>query len=142
MLWPKSDHKPTLERKHGKLPTITTSLVIGSLSSIIGIGGAVLIIPYLTRQGISIHRAIGTSALLTCPLAFSAAIGYMLAEDAGDSTIGLVHIPALISITLTGGIFAFIGARVAGKLPTGVLKKVFGILLLMVAANLVRHLVK
>ena len=50
--------------------------------------------------------------------------------------MGYVYIPALIGISLTSIFLAPVGARVAHRMPVGALKKMFALLLLILAAKL------
>src|SRR5207249_4823694 len=52
------------------LELIGAGTVIGLLSSLIGIGGGSLTVPYLTLRGIDIRRAVGTSAACGMPIAW------------------------------------------------------------------------
>ncbi|MCV5246459.1 sulfite exporter TauE/SafE family protein, partial [Escherichia coli] len=63
---------------HGAIGNITVGSVIGSVSALVSISGAGLIIPYLVQQNFEVKRAIGTSAAIGFPIALSGSLGYML----------------------------------------------------------------
>ena len=60
---------------HGAIGNITVGSVIGSVSALVSISGAGLIIPYLVQQNFEVKRAIGTSAAIGFPIALSGKIG-------------------------------------------------------------------
>ena len=115
---------------------------IGGLSAILGIGGGGLMVPYLSRRGMAMRFAIGTSAFLGFPLSLSAALVFIL--RGGDSGIpdswGFVYWPALAGVAVFSALFAFLGAAATGKLPDIILRRVFGVLSLILALRLLASL--
>ncbi|MFW5426021.1 MAG: sulfite exporter TauE/SafE family protein [Methylophagaceae bacterium] len=116
--------------------------VVGIISSLVGIGGGTLIVPYLVMANQSIKRAIGTSATCGLPIAISAVTGFILfgQEQEGNTLIGeagFIYWPAFWGIISTSSLFAIVGVKLAKKLPMMVLKQLFSIVLLMGAVYLV-----
>lgn len=111
--------------------------VIGFISSLVGVGGAFISIPYLVWGNVKIHNAVATSAALGFPLAAAGTVGYVLAgrNVAGlpEGTIGFINLPALATIALASMITAPLGARTAHKLNTKPLQRIFSLLLLALA---------
>jgi len=105
-------------------------LLAGTLSGLIGIGGATLIIPALlyffkTNQ----HLAQGTSiAALLLPVGLLAAVKY---HQAGN-----VNIPFAIVIALGFLVGGLIGATLAQPLPADLLRKLFAGYLIVIALQL------
>ncbi|MGI9296669.1 MAG: sulfite exporter TauE/SafE family protein [Gammaproteobacteria bacterium] len=120
-----------------------TGAAVGGVSSLLGIGGGVFYTPLLTGRGMPVKRAIGTSALINSPLAFSAAAGYVaggLAENSLPAgSLGYVYLPATGGIAAFSMIFAFVGASLTAKLSDRVLRRIFGA---MAAALALRLLLK
>lgn len=110
--------------------------VIGIASAIFGIGGGSLTVPYLTRYGVVMQKAVGTSAACGLPIAIAGALGFMLfglQEDINvPNTIGFVHIYAFLGISIMSFFTAKVGAKVAHILSPQLLKKCFAILLTVV----------
>ncbi len=110
--------------------------VIGIASAIFGIGGGSLTVPYLTRYGVVMQKAVGTSAACGLPIAIAGALGFMffgLQEDVNvPNTIGFVHIYAFLGIASMSFFTAKVGAKVAHILSPQLLKKCFSILLFVV----------
>lgn len=113
---------------------------IGLVSGVMGIGGGTLTVPFLTWRRVPLHQAIGTAAAAGFPIAVAGTCGYLfsglaLAASPPDS-VGFVHVPAFVGLTVTSVIAAPLGARLAHRLPTGPLKKVFALLLYVMGGKL------
>jgi uncharacterized membrane protein YfcA len=100
----------------------------GVLSGLLGIGGGIILVPALVLLvGLTQQKAQGTTLIfLTAPFGLLAALTYYQSGYV-DFTIA-----AFIGIGFFFG--AFLGAKVATNVPNIVLKKVFGVALLLVAA--------
>jgi uncharacterized membrane protein YfcA len=114
--------------------------LIGLVSALVGIGGGTLTTPYLLWNAVSIRQAIGTSAACGLPIAVFGSIGYVIAGlDAGqlpDGSSGYIYWPAWLGIISTSMLFAPLGARLTGILPDRTLKRVFALLLVLVATRM------
>ena len=125
---------------HTALPSKPKQLaaggVIGIASAIFGIGGGSLTVPYLTRYGVVMQKAVGTSAACGLPIAIAGALGFMLfgMQQQVDvpNTIGFVHIYAFLGISIMSFFTAKLGAKVAHILSPELLKKCFAVLLTVV----------
>lgn len=110
--------------------------VIGIASAIFGIGGGSLTVPYLTRYGVVMQKAVGTSAACGLPIAIAGALGFMIfgiqKEINIPNTIGFVHIYAFLGIASMSFFTAKLGAKVAHMLSPELLKKCFSILLFVI----------
>ncbi|WP_085246757.1 TSUP family transporter [Gilliamella mensalis] len=51
----------------------------GLLAGMFGVGGGVLVVPFLQRCGVDMRKAIGSSAAFTVPVAIGGVIGYIIA---------------------------------------------------------------
>lgn len=113
-----------------QVPYIILGLVAGTLSGVLGVGGAVILIPALIYIfGFSQHLAQGTSlAAMVPPIGLLAALHYYYN--------GNVKISAAILICIGFFFGGFIGAEIAHKLSAPLLKKLFGTLLLLVALRM------
>jgi uncharacterized membrane protein YfcA len=102
---------------------------IGTISAIIGIGGGTMTVPFLSWCNVAIHKAVGTSAACGLPIAIGGTISYLVlgwgntALPAGSA--GFVYGPALAGIVVTSMLFAPLGAALAHRLSTVVLKRAF-----------------
>jgi len=105
-------------------------LVAGVLSGLVGIGGGTIIIPALVFLfGFTQHKAQGTTlALLVPPIGILGAWTYYKQ--------GFVDLKAAMFIVLGFFLGGLLGARVAVGVPDTVLRKVFGVYLLVVAVQM------
>ena len=129
---------------HRSLPS-TTGLatsggVIGTISSVMGIGGGSMTVPYLLWCNVSMREAVGTSAACGFPIAVAGVIGFIIGglDNTGlpDWSLGYVYLPAMLCIISTSVIFAPIGAKLAHRLPIQTLKRIFAIVLLLVGLKM------
>lgn len=110
--------------------------LIGWLSSIFGIGGGSLSVPYLTWRRIQMQQAVATSAACGLPIAVMGALTNVW-EGWGNAQMpewsaGYIYLPALVGIVLTSAFFAKVGAKLAHRLPALILKRIFAVFLLCV----------
>lgn len=110
---------------------IIIGIVAGILSGLFGIGGGIIIVPALMfLAGFDQLKAQGTSlAVLLPPVGIMAFIQYY--------KNGHVDIKAGILIVIFLLIGSFFGAKFAQMLPMNVLKKSFGVLMLLIAVKMI-----
>ena len=135
------DKKPKPSRHlPGPVAMFGIGNVIGVISSLVGIGGGVLSVPFMIACNISIHRAIGTSAAIGFPIAIAGTLGYVVnglaVPDLPSLSVGYVYLPALIGIVISSVLTAPVGVRLAHSLPVKRLKRVFAGLLLVVGTKM------
>ncbi len=113
---------------------------IGMASSIFGIGGGSLTVPFLNWAGLPMKQAVGTSAACGLPIAIAGALGFAwFGQDVAnlpEGTIGFVHIIGFFCISAASFITAKFGAKLAHQLPAATLKKSFGVLLIFAGGQL------
>lgn len=114
---------------------------IGVVMSLIAGGGGALAVPYLIWCNIELKKAIGTAAAIGFPIAVSGTLGYVVAgwnvQNLPDWSIGYVYLPAMLAAVTTSSLTAPLGANLAHRLPTRILKRTFAGLLLLVAARMI-----
>jgi len=105
-------------------------IITGVMAGMLGIGGAIIMIPALVfLLGISQQSAQGTSlAVMLPPVGIIAAYNYYKA--------GHVNIKFAIILAVCFLVGSYFGSKLALNLPQSVLKKIFGVLLLLVAARM------
>lgn len=115
--------------------------VIGFVSSLFGIGGGSLTVPFLTIVKVSMKNAVGTSAACGLPIAVSGVLTYLVRgySEPGlpSGAVGFVFLPAFIGIVVTSTVFARWGARLAHRLPGELLSKGFALLLFVIGVRFV-----
>ncbi|HSG04709.1 MAG TPA: sulfite exporter TauE/SafE family protein [Marinobacterium sp.] len=131
---PKSQSKTT-----GKPELVAAGSFIGAASSLFGIGGGTLTVPYLSYRGVEMRQAVGTSAACGFPIAFVAAIAYgiagMDAQGMPDYSFGYIYLPAFFCVGLASSQFAKLGAKWAHALPQRRLKQIFALFLFVVGVR-------
>lgn len=118
--------------------------IIGWVSSLVGIGGGSLSVPFMVWCNMSMHNSIGTSAAIGFPIALAGAAGYAANGLAAGAlppwSLGFVYLPALAGVSLASVVTAPIGARLAHSLPVAKLKKSFALLLIVMGTKLLTTL--
>ncbi|MGS2721581.1 sulfite exporter TauE/SafE family protein [Paraglaciecola aestuariivivens] len=134
---------PTSSTSKFSLPPSLAGFGIGGISTVVAIGGGVLVVPYLTSKGLTIRRAIGSSSAVGFAIAISGTIGYAINGHLGaeqlsqnEQVIGFVHIPTVIIVSIFGLIMAPLGAKLSNTLPLAVLKKIFAVLLVCLSIKM------
>lgn len=109
---------------------IVIGIITGIMAGMLGIGGAIIMIPALVFiLGISQQTAQGTSlAVMLPPVGILAAYNYYKA--------GQVNIKFAIILAVFFLVGSYFGSKLALTLPQNILKKVFGVLLLLVAIRM------
>jgi uncharacterized membrane protein YfcA len=132
-----------LEDRTKPAPTTTTrrmiAVFIGVLCSVLGAGGGTMLIPFFLRCELSMREATATSTACSVGISFVLTICFMflgMSVVQLPSSTGYIYWPAFIGIAGCSILFAPLGAAIAHKLPTSVLKRVFGIFLLLVAIDM------
>ncbi len=122
----------------GAAGTFAMGGLIGLLSSLVGAGGAFVSVPFMTWCNIKIHDAVGTSSALGFPIAFAGTVGYVWAGQGlpqmPPGSIGYLYLPGLIIIATASMLMAPVGARTAHRMDIRPLKRVFAVVLYMLAA--------
>ena len=106
---------------------VVIGIAAGLLSGLVGIGGGLIIVPALIFfLGFSQKTAQGTSlGILLLPIGILAVINYYKADHVDIKTVWLVAVGFI-----AGGFF---GSKIALSLPQETVKKIFAIVLLLVA---------
>jgi uncharacterized membrane protein YfcA len=140
-------NRPVLASRLLPGPTGMTVIgaLIGGLSSLVGVGGGSLMLPFLIWCNMTMRQAIGTSAAAGFFIAAAGTVGYM-ASGSGmpmrpAHSIGYVHLPAVAGIAIVSMLAAPLGAWLSHQLPVKTLKKGFAVLLLLINAKLLNSLI-
>ncbi|UNM95477.1 sulfite exporter TauE/SafE family protein [Ignatzschineria rhizosphaerae] len=95
--------------------------IIGFISSFVGIGGGVMIVPVLSKIGYQMKNAIASSSAIGMFMAAAGATSAVIngwgVANVPENSIGFVYYPAVIGLSLTSVIFAPIGAKLVYILP-------------------------
>ncbi len=113
---------------------------LGLLSSLVGIGGAIMSVPFMTWNGIPITRAVGTASALGLLISVPGTIGYIIlgsrVADLPPLSLGFISLPAVILIVPSALLLSPYGVRAAHRVKKDTLRKVFALLLLFVSLKM------
>lgn len=137
-----TNKKPKPTRHMPGFPGMTAAgLGIGLVSSLVGIGGGTLSVPFMVWHNMPMHRSVGTSAAIGFPIAVAGSLGYIVnglhTPNLPEYSLGFLYLPALVGIVLISVCTAPLGAALAHKLPVDKLKKSFSFILFVVAIKMV-----
>ncbi len=135
------DKRPHASRQLPGFPGMTGfGTLTGWISSLASIGGGTLVVPFLLWCNLPIRSAIGTAAAIGFPIAVGGTLGYISVgtqvEDLPDLHLGYVFLPALFWVALATMLTAPCGAKAAHSLNVGLLRKLFAVLLIVLATKL------
>ena len=110
---------------------IVIGLLAGILSGLVGVGGGILMIPLLIMfLGLTQHQAQGTALFaMLPPIGILAAINYYKEE--------VVKWEYAIVIAFTFVIGGYLGSKLSLSLPPQMVRRVFGIIMLLGAIKLI-----
>ena len=132
--------KPAGEKPLPGQPGVSVvGVVIGGVSSLIGIGGGALTGPWQLWHGIRAQNAVATSAACGYPIAIAGSLAFVvLGLDGGppSGALGYVHLPAFAGIAIASAVAAPLGAATVHRLPPATVRRLFGVFLLAVGLRM------
>lgn len=110
---------------------ILIGLMAGLLSGLIGIGGGVVMVPlFIFLLGFSQHQAQGMSlAVMLPPVTLLAVLNY--------NKMGTINWKLALVVSLCFVIGGFLGSKMAVKIDNNSLRKIFGIIMLIIAVKMI-----
>ncbi len=119
---------------------------LGTFSSLLGIGGGTIAIMVMTLCGRSIHRAVGTASGVGTLIAIPSAIGFAIIGQHEKGlpwgSLGFVNMPATLAIASMSILTAPLGVAAAHWLEPRMLKRVFGVYLIVISMVMFRNALK
>lgn len=124
----------------GGVGTAGAGTFVGLVSGMAGIAGGNVIIPLLVASNVPMQNAVATSITLALPIATAGTIGFVYAgwHSLGLPawSLGYVYLPALLGIATFTFLSVPFGVALSHRLPAPRLKRIFGLLVLLVAARI------
>lgn len=126
--------------KDSKATHRIAALIVGYISSLMGVGGGSLTVPTLVAFGQTMHKAVGTSAAIGVAIALSGTLGFLISgwgvSDLPPFSLGYINVVALVLVGALAALFAPLGAALAHKMSPARLKYVFATFLVAVGLNM------
>jgi uncharacterized membrane protein YfcA len=115
-------------------------VIIGFLSSLMGIGGGTFTVPLIVLMGISVHLAIGTSAAFGLIISFFGTLGFAYSGypylGLSWPNFGYVQLDIALWLALTSFLGASIGANLTHRLDHILLQRIFAFFLIIIALKM------
>ena len=110
---------------------VLIGIIAGMLSGLVGIGGGLVIVPALVYfLGMSQHSAQGTSlALILLPVGILAVLSYYKQGHIDMKIVGLLAIGFVVG--------SYFGSKIALGLPQETIRKIFAVLMILVAVKMI-----
>jgi len=132
---PKPQH-----RLPGSFGMLGIALLIGGKSGLLGVGGGALTIPFLARSNVLMRNAVAISVACGLVVAIVGSLSVMLTGSNEANmpaySSGYIYWPAFLGVASMSPIFAQLGAKLSGKLPVKLLKRIFGVFMLFIAIRM------
>lgn len=120
--------------------------VIGVFSSLMGIGGATISVPWMAICRVPMHTAVGTASALGILIAIPAALGFIVigwqAEGLPPFSLGYINFLAWPLIIPASVLAAPWGAKLAHSVSVDRLRKIFAWFLVIIAAKMMWEAVR
>jgi uncharacterized membrane protein YfcA len=114
--------------------------LVGLASALVGAGGGFISIPLMSFCNVPMRQCVATSAALGLPIAVSGTLGFLIGGWGKDQlpalSLGYIYLPALVGIVAGTFITVPVGARLAHSIPVPRLKKVFAVILSIMAVKM------
>lgn len=103
--------------------------ITGILNGLFGAGGGTIIVPFMVfLLGIEDHKAHATAISIILPLTILSSLIYI--------KNGIVDIPLTLNVTIGSVIGGYIGALLLNKVPIKILRKLFGIIMIIASIRI------
>ena len=122
----------------GRLAVTGTGFGIGTVSSLLGIGGGSMTVPWLLWHGQRVQNAVATAAACGYPISIAGTLGFVILGDSTSTalTLGYVHLPALAGVAVFSVMGAPLGVAAVHRSSPLLAKRFFAAFLLLVAVKM------
>ena len=132
-------NKNKIDLKFNLLQRTTLGFSVGFVSSLMGIGGAIMNVPILKFVGFTINKAIGTAASIGFLISVFGTLGFLISgiivKTNAILSIGFINIPAFLIFIPITILMAKIGATMVHKIKKELITKLFGMFLIIIASR-------
>lgn len=111
---------------------ILFGVLVGALSSLLGVGGGIFLIPIFLGYHISLHNTVASSSASTLATALIGTVLYLFigyGKQTSPNTIGYIHVPAFLLMGISSLFTTSIGVKLSQVLSPHITKQIFAIVL-------------
>ena len=131
--------KTKIKLKFTLLQRTFLGFIVGFVSSLMGIGGAIMNVPILKFVGYTINKAIGSAASIGFLISVFGCLGFLVSGILIQSdlplSVGFINIPAFLIFIPITIIMAKVGATTVHKMKRELITKLFGFFLIIIASR-------
>ena len=131
--------KTKIKLKFNLFQRTVLGFIVGFVSSLMGIGGAIMNVPILKFVGYSINKAIGSAASIGFLIAVFGCIGFLISgifiKTNIPLSIGFINVPAFLIFIPITILMAKVGATAVHKIKREIIAKMFGLFLIIIASR-------
>ena len=131
--------KTKIRLKFTLLQRTVFGFIVGFVSSLMGIGGAIMNVPILKFVGYTINTAIGSAASIGFLISVFGFLGFLvsgiLIKTDIPLSVGFINIPAFLIFIPITVMMAKVGASTVHKMKREIIAKLFGIFLIIIASR-------
>ena len=131
--------KTNMKLKFTLLQRTVFGFIVGFVSSLMGIGGAIMNVPILKFVGYTINKAIGSAASIGLLISIFGCVGFLISGILIKTEIplsaGFINIPAFLVFIPITIIMARVGANTVHKIRRDIIAKLFGFFLILIASR-------
>lgn len=127
---------------NNKLPNKTHRFSVstfgGFISGLVGLGGGNILVPTLVYFNYQMRTAVSVATVGAFCIALLATVGYVFTglDLEVKNSFGYVYLPALVPIALSNLIAAPLGVQLGHRLPSGIFRRSFGVLMFLIALRM------
>ncbi len=131
--------KTKIKLKFSLLQRTFLGFIVGFVSSLMGIGGAIMNVPILKFVGYTINKAIGSAASIGFLISVFGCLGFLVSGTLIKSdiplSVGFINIPAFLIFIPITVMMAKVGASTVHKMKREIIAKLFGLFLIIIASR-------
>jgi len=131
--------KTKIKLKFTLLQRTFLGFIVGFVSSLMGIGGAIMNVPILKFVGYTINKAIGSAASIGFLISVFGFLGFLfsgiLIKTNIPLSVGFINIPAFLIFIPITVFMAKVGASTVHKIKKEIIAKLFGFFLIIIASR-------
>ncbi|NLW22120.1 MAG: sulfite exporter TauE/SafE family protein [Tissierellia bacterium] len=117
-----------MHKEHIKL--IGIGLITGLINGLFGSGGGTIVVPALVFLiGMKDYKAHATAISIILPLSIISTIIYLKND--------IIRLDVMVTVVMGGIVGSIIGAKLLNKVPTPVLRKIFGSVIIITALRMI-----